>query len=87
MTFDVNHFLERAGTETCCWPDWLNIAIGFGLDDTQYLPGWNEEKKYLDTSVPNAGTKTGGQNEWYIALDYDFSKILKVVRKSFRLRR
>ncbi len=58
MTFDVNHF-----TETCCWPEWLNVAIGFGLDDTQYLDENN--------------TKTGGQNEWYIALDYDIPKMLK----------
>jgi hypothetical protein len=58
ITFDVNHFAE-----TCCWPDWLNVAIGFGLDDTQYL---NEHN-----------TKTGGNNEWYIALDYDIPKMLK----------
>jgi hypothetical protein len=58
ITFDVNHFVE-----TCCWPDWLNVAIGFGLDDTQYL---NEHN-----------TKTGGNNEWYIALDYDVPKMLK----------
>lgn len=58
MTFDVNHFIE-----SCCWPDWLNIAIGFGLDDTQYLD--------------NNLTKTGGNNEWYIALDYDIPKIFK----------
>jgi len=57
MTFDVNHF-----TKTCCWPEWLNVAIGFGLDDTQYLDENN--------------TKTGGQNEWYIALDYDIPKML-----------
>ena len=72
ITFDVNHFAE-----TCCWPDWLNVSIGFGLDDTQYLPGWNEETQSLDISIPNAGTKTGGQNEWYIALDYDIPKMLK----------
>jgi len=58
ITFDVNHFAE-----TCCWPDWLNIAVGFGIDDTQYLNAHN--------------TKVGGQNEWYIALDYDVPKILK----------
>jgi hypothetical protein len=58
VTFDVNHF-----TETCCWPDWLNVAVGFGLDDTQYL---NEKN-----------TKTGGNNEWYIAFDYDVPKMLK----------
>ena len=39
------------------------MAIGFGLDDTQYL---NENN-----------TKTGGRNEWYIALDYDIPKMLK----------
>jgi hypothetical protein len=58
VTFDVNHFAE-----TCCWPDWLNMAVGFGLDDTQYL---NENN-----------TKMGGNNEWYIALDYDIPKMLK----------
>jgi len=58
VTFDVNHFVE-----TCCWPDWLNVAVGFGIDDTQYL------------NVSN--TKTGGNNEWYIALDYDVPKMLK----------
>ncbi len=58
VTFDVNHFVE-----TFCWPDWLNITVGFGLDDTQYL---NEHN-----------TKIGGNNEWYIALDYDIPKMLK----------
>jgi hypothetical protein len=58
IAFDINHF-----TETCCWPEWLNIAIGFGLDDTQYL---NESSR-----------KMGGNNEWYIALDYDIPKMLK----------
>ena len=58
LSVDVNRF-----TETCCWPDWLNLAIGFGLDDTQYL---NENN-----------TKMGGNNEWYIALDYDIPKMLK----------
>ena len=58
VTFDVNYF-----TETCCWPDWLNLAVGFGLDDSQYLDVHN--------------TKRGGQNEWYIALDYDVPKMLK----------
>ena len=58
LSFDVNHFAE-----TCCWPNWLNVSIGFGLDDTQYLN--------------NNNTKVGGNNEWYIALDYDVSKMLK----------
>jgi len=58
LTLDINHFIE-----TCCWPDWLNVAVGFGIDDTQYL---NE-----------SNSKTGGNNEWYIALDYDVPKMLK----------
>lgn len=58
VTFDVNHF-----TESCCWPEWLNIAFGFGIDDTQYLDA--------------NGTKAGGKNEWYVAFDYDIPKLLK----------
>ena len=56
--FDIAHFIELS-----FWPDWLNIAIGFGLDDTQYL---NQND-----------TKTGGNNEFYIALDYDIPKMFK----------
>lgn len=56
-TFDLNHYINN-----CCWPEWLNLAVGFGLDDNQYLKN---------------GTKMGGNNEWYIALDYDISKLLK----------
>ena len=56
LSVDLNYFNEN-------FPDWLNIAIGFGLDETQYL---------------NANdTKMGGNNEWYIALDYDIPKMLK----------
>ena len=57
-TLDVNHFLK-----TRYWPDWLNVAIGFGIDESQYL---NENN-----------TKIGGKNELYIALDYDIPKIFK----------
>lgn len=58
MAFDVNHFHDL-----CCWPDWLNLAIGYGIDDTQYL----------DDNL----TKTGGNREFYIAFDYDLQKIFK----------
>lgn len=58
ITFDVNHFKE-----SYYWPDWLNVAIGFGLDDTQY--------------IDDNFTKRGGCNEWYIAFDYDILQILK----------
>ena len=58
IVFDVNHFLEL-----CCWPEWLNIGVGFGIDDTQFLDENNR--------------KIGGNNEWYITLDYDIEKLLK----------
>ena len=58
ISIDLNHFYE-----SCCWPEWLNIAFGFSIDDTQYL---NEKNQ-----------KNGGNNEWYIALDYNINKILK----------
>ena len=44
------------------FPKWIDFAFGFGLDDTQYL---------------NGGTKMGGKQEFYIALDYDVNQILK----------
>lgn len=58
ITFNFNTFINNAK-----WPEWLNIAIGIGLDNTQYL---NEDNM-----------KIGGNNEWYIALDYDIPKLLK----------
>ena len=56
-TFDINHF-----TGTSFLPEWLNFAVGFGLDDSQHLEN---------------GKKMGGDNEWYIALDYDIPKLFK----------
>jgi hypothetical protein len=41
----------------------IGISVGVGLDDTQYL---NEKN-----------TKVGGQNEWYVALDYDWEQLLQ----------
>ena len=41
----------------------IGLSIGFGLDDTQYLNSKN--------------TKVGGNNEFYIALDYDLKRVLK----------
>lgn len=58
VTFDVDYF-----SEISYWPEWLNVAVGFGLDDSQYL---NDQNK-----------KLGGNNEWYIALDYNVSKMFK----------
>lgn len=58
ISADLNYFLKTKQI-----PDWLNIAFGFGLDDTQYLN--------------NGLTKMGGNNEYYIALDYNIIKLLK----------
>tara|TARA_B100000902_G_C27250963_1_gene885237 strand:- start:68 stop:976 length:909 start_codon:yes stop_codon:yes gene_type:complete len=51
------------------FPKWLDFAFGFGLDDTQYLE--------------NGGTKMGGEQEFYIAMDYDINQILKDWDTSF----
>ncbi len=56
LSLDINKFLE-----TEIWPSWLNIALGFGLDDTQFLNKNN--------------TKLGGHNEWYLAFDYNIEKL------------
>ena len=45
------------------WPDFLELAIGFGLDDSQFLNNQNR--------------KSGGYNEWYLAIDYNLPKLLK----------
>jgi len=58
ITFDVNHFIE-----TCCWPKWMNLAIGFGIDDSQFLDQNNK--------------KTGGSHEIYLSLDYNLSILLE----------
>lgn len=42
--------------------DYIGLAFGVGLDDTQYLDITN--------------TKRGGRNEFYIALDYDLIQLL-----------
>ena len=58
ISADINYFIQKEW-----WPDFLNIAVGFGIDDTQYLTPKN--------------TKLGGEKEFYIALDYDIPKLLK----------
>lgn len=57
LSADLDHF-----SNINFIPDWLNIAFGYGLDNTQYIEG---------------GTKMGGRNEYYIGLDYNIQKLLK----------
>ena len=58
MTIDINKYLKNS-----IFPSWMNIAIGFGLDDSQ--------------KINNEGKKIGGQNEWYLAVDYNISKLFR----------
>ena len=58
LSFDVKKITEKE-----YWPDYLNIAIGFGLDDTQKL----------NSNL----TKVGGKNEFYLAIDYNIPKLFK----------
>ena len=57
MTVDLNKLVNNK------IPNWINLAFGFGLDDTQYLN--------------SRGTKMGGNQEFYIAIDYDSDYILR----------
>ena len=57
MTVDLNKLVNNK------IPNWINLAFGFGLDDTQYLN--------------SGGTKMGGKQEFYIAIDYDSDYILR----------
>ena len=57
MTLDLEKLVNKSN-----FPKWMDIAIGFGLDETQYL---------------SDGTKMGGNQEFYISLDYDTNQILK----------
>ena len=57
-SFDLNYFLN-----TNRWPEWLNVALGFGLDESQYIDVYNRKK--------------GGNNELYIGFDYDLKKMFK----------
>ncbi len=58
ITFNV-----KKGTNNEAFPDWLNIALGFSIDDSQYLDKYNR--------------KQGGKNELYLALDYNLFSFFK----------
>lgn len=47
------------------WPDWLGIAVGYGANNTM-----------LGKNIYNSADGVGqGEQEWYIALDYDLRKL------------
>jgi hypothetical protein len=64
------------------WPDWLGIAVGYGAAKTF------KGKNSYNTDSNNIGL---GDQEWYIALDYDLRKLpgdsefLKFLKDSLNL--
>ncbi len=63
------------------WPDWLGIAVGYGGNRTM-----------LGKNVYNSAGGVGqGEQEWYIALDYDLRKLpgdsafLRWLKESFNI--
>ncbi|MCB2203821.1 YfiM family protein [bacterium] len=63
------------------WPDWLNIAVGYGANNTMLGDG----------IFNSAGGVGQGEQEWYLALDYDFRRLpgdsafMDFVRESLNL--
>ncbi len=63
------------------WPDWLGIAVGYGGNRTML-------GKNVYNSVDGVGQ---GEQEWYIALDYDLRKLpgdsafLRWMKESFNI--
>lgn len=64
LAFSVEDFLPRALKPY--WPDWLGIAVGYGAANTVIA---------RNTYNSNAQNKGLGDQEWYIALDYDLRKL------------
>lgn len=65
LTFDVHSYLPEKIDKY--WPDWLNLAIGYGTDKIKLSKtDWN--------SFGNGGE---GDREYYISVDYDLLKIFK----------
>ncbi len=58
ITFNVKKAINNE-----VFPDWLNIALGFSIDDSQYLDQYNR--------------KQGGKNELYLSLDYNLFSLFK----------
>ncbi len=80
LAFSVEDLLPRAFKPW--WPDWLGIAVGYGAANTVYAKGaYNTDKN-------NRGL---GDQEWYIALDYDLRKLpgdtpfLKFLKEQFNM--
>jgi len=74
LTVNVNELLPKSIGEY--YPDWLDIAIGYGVNQV-FLPdgSWNHDVK---------NNKRGlGNQEWYIALDYDLLRLFNPQKGTF----
>jgi len=64
LSFSVEDILPK--TLKPYWPDWLGLSIGYGATRTVIA------KNQYNTNSENVGL---GDQEWYLALDYDLRKI------------
>ncbi len=72
LSIDVNSLLPESADPY--WPDWLNLAVGYGGSDMFTERGnWNIDKN----------RKGLGNQEWYLALDYDLLKIFNPEKDTF----
>ncbi|MBR9975492.1 MAG: DUF2279 domain-containing protein [Bacteroidetes bacterium] len=79
LALSVEDLLPRAARPY--WPDWLGIAVGYGANRTM-----------LGDGIYNSRDGVGqGEQEWYVALDYDLrklpgdSKFLLWMKESFNI--
>jgi hypothetical protein len=71
LTLDLNEILPKQLDNL--WPDWLNIAIGYGGENLVNQFGANED-------INRRGL---GKEEWYLAFDYNLIKIFNPDENTF----
>lgn len=71
LTIDINSLLPSKIENY--WPDWLNIAIAYGVD-----------KVKLGKNIWNSSNGPLGDREWYISLDYSLLKLFNPQSQFFR---
>jgi hypothetical protein len=68
MSINIHSFLHEGNK----WPDWLNIALGYGAGN---LFGGFENKWQIDQHVFDLNTTNPRFSQFYIGLDYNLTKI------------
>jgi hypothetical protein len=81
ITINVHNLLPTPLESYC--PDWLQLAIGYG--GTQLIVPNPEYPTYtkLPWKYNSVGKQGLGEQEWYIALDYDLLKLFKPEKGTF----